>query len=135
MKRLASLLAAAVLVCGTATLAQAQQGPPEGRPRMGQQGGQRMMDMLLKDITLSADQQVQLKAITEKYDPQTTKLREEMMAARQSGQQMGPESMQKMRTLQTEQRDAIRAILTPEQQATFDKNVAAMPQGRGMGGG
>ena len=56
--------------------------------------------------------------------------REEMRAARQSGQQMSPETMQQMRALQTEQRDAIRAILTPEQQATFDRNLAAMPQAR-----
>jgi Spy/CpxP family protein refolding chaperone len=139
MKRFAMMFAAAVLVSGSAAVAQAQQGPG-GPPPGGQQGGrggmnsQRMMEMLLKDITLTADQQAKLKEVQEKYDPQMAKMREEMMAARQSGQQMGPEAMQKMNALRTEQRDSIRAILTEEQQAVFDKNVAAMPQGRGQGG-
>ena len=137
MKRLAMTLALAALVCGTASVAQAQQGGGGGGRQMGQRGNPRqMMEMLFKDITLTADQQAKIKALRAKYDPQMTKLREEMMAARQSGQQMSPESRQKMRALQMEQRDSLRAVLTAEQQAVFDKNLAAMPQGRGgMGGG
>jgi Spy/CpxP family protein refolding chaperone len=138
MKRLAMMFAAAVLVSGSAAVAQAQQGP--GAPPPGGQGGrgmmnsQRMMEVLFKDITLTADQQTKLKEVAEKYDPQMMKMREEMMAARQSGQPMAPEAMQKMRALQTEQRDAMRAVLTAEQQVVFDKNIAEMPQGRGAGG-
>ena len=56
-------------------------------------------------------------------------------SARQGGGQVAPERMEAMRALQSEQRAALRAVLTPEQQARFDRNVAAMPQGRGMGGG
>jgi hypothetical protein len=62
-------------------------------------------------------------------------MRERMMAARQSGQRMSPEAMQQMRDLQAEHRAAVRAILTAEQQAVFDRNVEAMPQGRGQRGG
>ena len=141
MKRLVMMSVAAVLVSGSAVVAQAQQGPA-GQPPSGQQGGrggmmnsQRMTEMLFKDITLTAEQQTKLKEVQEKYDPQMAKMREEMMAARQSGQQMAPEAMQKMSALRIEQRDAMRAILTPEQQTVFDRNVAAMPQGRGQGGG
>lgn len=141
MKRLVMMFAAAVLVSGSAAVAQAQgpagQGGPggQGGGRGGMMNSQRMMEMLFKDITLTADQQAKLKEVQEKYDPQMTKMREEMMAARQSGQQIGPEAMQKMQALRTEQRDAMRAVLTPEQQVTFDKNVAEMPQGgRGQGG-
>ncbi|HEX6631463.1 MAG TPA: hypothetical protein VF048_10240, partial [Gemmatimonadaceae bacterium] len=71
-----------------------------------------------------------------KDQPELDKMREDMRAARQRGQQMAPESMQKMRDLQAEQRKAMRDVLTPDQQATFDKNVEAMSQRRGgMGGG
>jgi Spy/CpxP family protein refolding chaperone len=42
--------------------------------------------------------------------------------------------MQKMRDTQAEERKAIRDVLTPDQQATFDKNVEAMSQRRGGGG-
>ena len=140
MTRYASLLAAALLVGGTATLAGAQQGPPGGAPRMGQQGpqgqqGQRMMTMLLRDITLSADQQARLEQVNEEFEPRQAEMRRQMMAARQSGQRTSPEAMQKMRDLQTEHRAAVRAILTVEQQAVFDRNVEAMPQGRGQRGG
>lgn len=141
MKRLVMMFAAAVLVSASAAVAQAQgpagQGGPggQGGGRGGMMNSQRMMEMLFKGIELTADQQAKLKEVQEKYDPQMAKMREEMMAARQSGQQLGPEAMQKMSALRTEQRDAMRAVLTPEQQVTFDKNVAEMPQGgRGQGG-
>ena len=138
MKRLVMMFAAAVLVSGGAAVAQAQSPAGQGGPgggRGGMMNAQRMTEMMFKDITLTADQEAKLKEVQEKYDPQMTKMREEMMAARQSGQQIGPEAMQKMQALRTEQRDAMRAVLTPEQQVTFDKNVAEMPQGgRGQGG-
>jgi len=137
MKRLVMVFAATALVAGSAAVAQAQGPAGQGGPGGGRMvmNAQRMTEMLFKDITLTADQQAKLKEVQEKYDPQMAKMREEMMAARQSGQQLGPEAMQKMQALRTEQRDAMRAILTPEQQVTFDKNVAEMPQGgRGQGG-
>ena len=135
MKRLVMMFVAAVLVSGSAAVAQAQQGPGgQGQGGRGGMNPQREMEVLFKDITLTADQQAKLKEVQAKYDPQMTKMREEMMAARQSGQPLGPEAMQKMRDLRTEQRAAMRAVLTADQQAVFDKNLAEMPQGRGMGG-
>ena len=134
MKRLVMMFVAAVLVSGSAAVAQAQQGPGGQGQGRGGMSSQREMEVLFKDITLTADQQAKLKEVQAKFDPQMTKMREEMMAARQSGQQLGPEAMQKMRDLRTEQRAAMRAVLTADQQTVFDKNLAEMPQGRGMGG-
>jgi Spy/CpxP family protein refolding chaperone len=134
MKRLVMMFVAAVLVSGSAAVAQAQQGPGGQGQGRGGMNSQREMEVLFKDITLTTDQQAKLKEVQAKYDPQMAKMREEMMAARQSGQQLGPEAMQKMRDLRTEQRAAMRAVLTADQQAVFDKNLAEMPQGRGMGG-
>ena len=134
MKRLVMMFVAAVLVSGSAAVAQAQQGPGGQGQGRGGMNPQREMEVLFKDITLTADQQAKVKEVQAKYDPQMAKMREEMMAARQSGQPLGPEAMQKMRDLRAEQRAAMRAVLTADQQTVFDKNLAEMPQGRGMGG-
>ena len=138
MKRLVMMFAAAVLVSGGAAVAQAQSPAGQGGPgggRGGMMNAQRMTEMMFKDITLTADQEAKLKEVQEKYDPQLAKMREELMTARQSGQQIAPETLEKFQSLRTEQRDAMRAILAPEQQATFDKNVAEMTQGGRMQGG
>ena len=135
MKRFAITLAAVALVCA-AVPAHAQ--PPGGGRggRGGMMSPEAQREMMFKDITLTADQQAKVKEIQDKYQPQMDKMREEMRAARQGGQQVAPESMQKMRDLQAEQHKALRDVLTAGQQPTFDKNVEAMSQRRGgMGGG
>ena len=135
MKRFAITLATVALVCAAAP-AHAQ--PPAGGGgggRGGMMNAQAQREMMFKDIILTAEQQAQIKEIDAKYQPQLDKMRADMRAARQSGQQMAPESMQKMRDVRTEQRKAIRDLLTPDQQATFDRNVEAMSQRRGGGGG
>lgn len=135
--RLVLTFAAATLVAAAApTLASAQ--PPAGRGggRGGMMSPEAQREMLFKDITLTADQQAKIKEIEDKYQPQLDKMRADMRAARQSGQQMSRESMQQMRDLQGEERKAMRDVLTADQQPTFDKNVEAMSQRRGgMGGG
>ena len=134
MTRRLSLALAAAALLGAAPVALAQ--PGSGGPgRGGAMMQERMMTALFEGITLSADQQAKVDSVTEKYRPRLDSARAEMMAARQGGGQVAPERMQAMRALQTEQRAALRAVLTPDQQARFDRNVAAMPQGRGMGGG
>ena len=134
MTRRLSLALAAAALLGAAPVALAQPGPG-GQGRGGAMMQERMMTALFQGITLTADQQAQVKAVNEKVQPRLDSARAEMMAARQGGGQVAPERMQAMRTLQTEQRAALRAVLTTEQQAQFDRNVAAMPHGRGMGGG
>lgn len=76
-----------------------------------------MMEMLMTGITLDAAQQTKLDAIKEKYAKE--------MPAMTPGVRPSPEDMAKRRELNTKQQDEIRTILTTEQQATYDKNLAA----------
>ena len=75
---------------------------------------------LLKDITLTDAQKEQVKTIREKYLPQQVELRK---SAQATGS-MDDATRAKMADLQNKQAAAIRAILTAEQQAQFDKNLA-----------
>jgi Spy/CpxP family protein refolding chaperone len=112
-----------------------------------------MMDrMLLRGITLSDAQQAQLKAL---HDADRQKMeaargngqgREEMeaiRAAREKGdtataRQLMEAQRAKMDARRDEQISAIRAILTGDQTAAFDANVAELKkresEGRGRGG-
>lgn len=114
-------LAAAVLVL-TASTAMAQGGPPMG----GGQGGRgNQMARLMEGITLTAEQQAKVDSINGAARAEQMKMREEMQA---SGAQPGPEMMEKMRAISTKRNDAIKAVLTNEQKAIFEKNLANMPQ-------
>ena len=87
----------------------------------------RQKDMIFKDITLSAAQSAKVDTIMIEAGK---KQQEAMMVARSGGGDMAAmrESMQKMNT---ERNDALKAVLTSdEQKKKFDENVAAMPQGR-----
>ena len=119
--RIATLVAA--LCVGMTTVAAAQstelhKGQGEGR-RGGGMGG-----WLLKDITLTDAQKEQVKTIRDKYVPQ-------MMELRKSAQATGSvddATRAKMADLQQKQAAEIRAILTADQQAVFDRNLAAMKE-------
>jgi len=119
--RIATL--AAALCVGMTSIAAAQstepqpQGQGEGR-RGGGMGG-----MLLKDITLTDAQKAQVKTIREKYLPQQMELRK---AAQAVGGPPDEATRTKMMDLQTKQAAEIRAVLTADQQAQFDKNLAEM---------
>lgn len=125
--------AAAVLATAVAVPAQAQ-GPEarEGRQRMGQMN-ERMLQSLFDGIELTAEQQARVRAITEHFAPRIRTMREEMMAARQSGQTLSPEQRQAMQALNREQRDSLRTVMTAEQQATFDRNAQQTMQRRPPG--
>lgn len=118
------MLAAAALVL-TASTAMAQGGPGGGQGA-GQGMGQRQNAMLFKDITLTEAQQA-------KVDSIQAAGRAEMQAMMQGGGMQDPATREKMMAARTKQMDAVRAVLTAEQQVIFDKNRAAMPQ-RGPGG-
>ena len=112
------VLAVALLATGS-VVAEAQGGPPRG-------GGRAMnpTPMLLENITLTADQQVEVDMISARYTAEMAAFREKMQAGG-GDMQAAREEMQKMRTkLQTE----LRAVLTAEQQSVFDRNVEAMAQ-------
>ncbi len=80
-------------------------------------------EWLLKDITLTDAQKDQIKTIREKYVPQQLELRK---AAQAVGGPPDEATRTKMIDLQTKQAAEIRAILTADQQVTFDKNLAEM---------
>lgn len=131
--RLAVAALTVVILAGAAAPAHAQGGaPPEARQRGGMMGNQqRMTEMLFRGITLTADQQAQVKAVQEKFRPRMDSLRTQMRGAMQGGTP-DPALRARMTTLDTEQRAALRAVLTADQQKQFDANVARMPQ-RGAG--
>ncbi len=124
MKVIRFLAAAAIVL--TATTAMAQGGPPQGGPPQGGQGGRgNQMARLMEGITLTADQQTKVDSINAAARAEQTKMREEMQA---SGGQPGPEMMEKMRAISTKRNDAIKAVLTADQKAIFEKNLANLPQ-------
>lgn len=113
--RIAAL--AAALCVGMTSIAAAQgTEPAQGQAR----GGRGMGGTLLKDITLTDAQKEQVKTIREKYLPQQVELRK---SAQATGS-MDDAARAKMADLQNKQAAEIRAILTADQQAQFDKNLA-----------
>lgn len=134
-------LAVAMLVL-VASVAQAQGGgmggPPGGgmgggRPGgMGQGGGMggmaRQNEMLYKGITLTDAQKAKIDSIQAAG-------RATMQGMMQSGADMSAMRDQ-MVAMRQAQAAAVRNVLTPEQQAQYDKNLAEMQQNAGgMGGG
>ena len=102
------------LVVGTAFSAQAQGGG--GR---GGRGGRGNMLMVGIDSTLSPDQKAKLAEITAKYAPEQLAIRD-MMQSDRAG------AMKKRMELSGKMNPEIRAVLSKEQQVTFDKNLEEM---------
>jgi Spy/CpxP family protein refolding chaperone len=128
MKGIRMAVLGAALVFGVTTVASAQGGGAGGQARGGGRGNQ--VARLMTDITVSADIQTKIDTIAAKYQAQT---RELMTAG--GGGQMDDATRAKMMDLNTKRNAEIRALLTAEQAAQFDKNVAAMPAGGRRGGG
>ena len=134
MKGIRMAVLGAALVFGITATADAQGGGAGGgRGRGG-------IARLMTDITVSAETQTKIDSIVAKYAGQ----QRELMGAPAAGggggggggmQQMTDEQRTKMMELNTKRNAEIRALLTPEQQTQFDKNVAAAPQGGRRGGG
>ena len=100
-----------------------------GRRGPGGPGGPgRRDEMLMRGITLSADQQQRIDSIRASYRTQMDQLRQQGGGDREAmrGQ---------MRPLMERQPADIRAVLTPDQQTTFDQNVAEMRSRMQQGGG
>ncbi len=117
MKKLVVALATALVAAAlTGSNAQAQGGGGGGR---GMGGGARMMEMMMQGITLTAAQKQQVDSITAKYQKE--------MPAFTPGTPPSPEDRQKRMELMQKQQADIKAVLTDEQKAVFDKNVANMP--------
>ncbi len=126
MKVIRFLAVAAIAL--TASTAMAQGGPPMGGGQGGGQGaGNRQMEAMMKDITLTDAQKTKIDSVVAAAREESMKLRSEM----QAGSPPSDELRAKMTAVTTKRNDAIKAVLTAEQQAVFAKNLENMPQ---MGG-
>ncbi|MEJ7813435.1 MAG: Spy/CpxP family protein refolding chaperone [Gemmatimonadaceae bacterium] len=147
MLRIPRAVLGAALLAGIATVGAAQQGAAgkgaqtRAERMEGRRGPRDAMRGLLRGIDLSQRQQEQVKAINERHAGQLQELRkanrpdmEKMRAAREKGdtaamrvarQEMASE---RQRTLAITQQasDEVRAVLTADQQKTFDANRAAI---------
>ena len=118
MKLLRTLALGAALVAAASTSALAQGGGGGGR------GG---TSMLLRDITLTTEQQAKVDSITQAFRAQ--------MPAFTPGQAPDSASMAKRREIMTKRNEAIRALLTDDQKKVFDKNVEEQRNRMQQGGG
>lgn len=128
MKAIRMLVATALVLVAMPLAAQGGMGGMGGG-QGGQGRGamqQRQNEMLFRGITLSDAQKAKIDTI---QTAQRTMLQEMM----QSGAMQDPAARERMGEMRTKHNNDIRAVLTPEQQAQFDKNLAEMPT-RGMGG-
>lgn len=106
---------AAIAGSVNASVVLAQGGPPPGG---GMGRGGRMMEMLIKDITLTDAQKVQVDSIQAKY--------QKLLPAFTPGSPPSPEDREKMMDLRQKQHAELRAVLTDEQKAVFDRNLEEM---------
>ena len=112
-------------------LAQSTGTPPTGSPEPkehgGGGGGQRRLAELLQGITLTASQQKQIDGITAanraKMPPHTP------------GTKPDSATRHEMRTLMQQTNKEIRAVLTDDQRAIWDKNLETMRANRPHEGG
>ena len=121
--RIATLVFALCAGMTSVAAAQGQPEPKEGQGEMRRGGG--MGGMLLKDITLTDAQKDQIKTIREKYVPRQLELRKAVQA---TGGPPDEATRAKMMELQSQQSAEIRAILTADQQKTFDHNLHEMKE-------
>ena len=109
-------------IAAAAAPAMAQGGGMGGPPNAGMMA-QRTSDRMLQGITLSTAQADSVKAIDARYAT-------DMTAIFQAGAGDRAAMREKMLPLRAKQRTDIRALLTADQQAVFDKNVADMEKAR-----
>ena len=110
-------LATATMLALAASAALAQTPPRGAGP-----GGGRRMEGLLRGISLTPAQQAQVDSIREHYRSQ--------MPAFTPGSPPDSATREKMREHFRHMVDDIRAVLTPDQQKVWDKNMAQMSERR-----
>ena len=113
MKRI-RFFAGLVTLCALAAPAAYAQGGGGG----GGQGRGRQMEMLMQGITLSQAQKAAVDSIGQVYRAQ--------MPPMQQGTPPDSATRAKRMEVMQQQFKAVREVLTPEQQKTFDKNLADM---------
>ena len=138
MSRFRMVALGAALVFGVSASAQAQAGTA-GRPS---QRGAQMREVtagpLFRGITLTDAQKAQLRTVGEKYATLRQEMRKDGRGGAQgAGERQRPDSATraKMGELMQRQQADLRAVLTAEQQKTFDQNVAQLRDRVGQRGG
>ncbi len=151
MRRVALSTLAVALTLGTASLAAAQQpqqpqAQQQQQQQWGQRGqrwqrGQRGRRALFRGVKLTSQQKDQIKAINQKYAQQFKPIREAMRPVmqqirtdRQKGDSAAARAAfaqtrsqrEQLRSLRQQELKEIRTVLTPDQQKTFDQNVAQL---------
>ncbi|MGE0354458.1 MAG: hypothetical protein AB7I33_05750 [Gemmatimonadales bacterium] len=111
--RALSFLLLTVVIAAPAAVAQNPAGQGQGRGMGGRQ-----MQMLMQGITLTADQQTRVDSLNTAFM--------EQMRAMGRPEPGDEKAMTERREIMTKHQQAVRALLTKEQQAVFDKNVEAM---------
>ena len=122
-----AVMAAAMFAVVT-TVAQAQGGEQQGGRRGGGRGGMNY-SAILKDSLHVSD------AVAAKADSIVAAYRQKNMDLRNSANGDMQSVMPKMQELRTQQITDLKALLTDDQKAAFQKILDAMPQGRRGGGG
>jgi Spy/CpxP family protein refolding chaperone len=102
-----AMLGAAILIGGAAVA--------------GAQGGRGRAGVQMNGIELTDAQRAKLEEIQKKYQPEMMALRDQMMNGGDRA-----ELMRKGMDLQERSAADIRAVLTPDQQTVFDKNMAEL---------
>lgn len=118
-RKIAAISLLALAAAASPAMAQGGMGGPPNPSAMAQ----RMSDRMLQGITLSAAQTDSVKAIDTRYA-------NDMSAVFQSAAGDRTAMREKMTPLRERQRTELRGILTAEQQAVFDKNIADMEKAR-----
>ena len=125
------------LLAGSTAIAGAQAATqPPAQQQGGPGGGRGGFNRSLNGIELTDAQKTKVAEIQAKYQPEAQAIRESMQGGGDRA-----EAFKKMQALNDKRNPEIRAVLTPEQQAIFDKNLAEqkarmeqMRQGGGPGG-
>jgi Spy/CpxP family protein refolding chaperone len=125
------------LLAGSTAIAGAQAATqPPAQQQGGPGGGRGGFNRSLNGIELTDAQKAKVAEIQAKYQPEMQAIRESMQGGGDRA-----EAFKKMQALNDKRNPEIRAVLTPEQQTIFDKNLAEqkarmeqMRQGGGPGG-
>lgn len=128
-------LGVALLAGGTAVAGAQAATTPAPQQQGGPGGGRGGFNRSMAGIELTEAQKAKVADINAKYGPEMQAIRESMQGGGDRA-----EAMKKMQALREKSAPEIRAILTPEQAAIYDKNLAEqkarleqMRQGGGPG--
>jgi Spy/CpxP family protein refolding chaperone len=128
-------LVAMLVVAAAPLAAQGGGGAPGGGRGMGGRGMN--IEAMTALYTLTPEQVTKADALLKKYQESTMPLQQYMMAQRQGGGEVNPDSMKKSTELRTKFNADFKALLTGDQVKKFDSVQAAQAArmgGRGPGG-